>query len=548
MTGRSLRRGVARGACIGVALMLSSSAARADGDRQDGPSSASEDAGVERAEADDDDAGVASPPAEATGSDAHDAGSSEAEPKSNGGTGAAHVGPATGDERGESIVVWPTLAPNEDNFGHGLHRPAPTEGSLYRRARDLDATLQDAVQDLGFTLDVADVEPRPRRVGELDMVERAGRKASHGGPDDHGTWVVSARLEPLGGDDFVLRLVAVAPRSKQLRVRIERVSGPDVSVRGLVMLRDLLTSARATADLGPKPEESASAGIVAPLRSQGRAVLAVNAALFGAFTAYSVQRASGSDDPRLMYPLLTLGSGIGIGGALLVAEEWDVRTGDAWTLAGGAWWGAAAGILIANGRQVQPLTDRYAWGVGGGLIGLAFNTYVLTRGHADEGDAMLVHSGAVLGLSLGALGDYYASGDLRSTNPATGAGYGAAIGMLGGTTLGALVTVSPSRVLLVDLGAGVGAGAGAALASPLIFENLTEAKTRGFIAATAAGTLIGGGIAWWLTRDAGRAEPPSKDRRAPQALRIVPTGGVIGSSATREGNAPAYGIGAVGTF
>src|SRR6185436_19353304 len=133
--------------------------------------------------------------------------------------------------------------------------------------------------------------------------------------------------------------------------RVERVGSADVSARGLVLLRDLLSSTQGPTDIAsPRPQESATSGIMTPLRSQGRAVLAANAALFGAFMAFSVQRASGSEDPRLLYPLLTLGTGLGLGSALLVAEEWNVSTGAAWTLAGGAWWGAASGILIANGR------------------------------------------------------------------------------------------------------------------------------------------------------------------------------------------------------
>jgi len=63
-------------------------------------------------------------------------------------------------------------------------------------------------------------------------------------------------------------------------------------------------------------------------------VLAVNGALFGAFVAYSVQRASGNDDPRVLYPLLALGTGVGIGTSLLASEEWDIGTGQAWFLAG----------------------------------------------------------------------------------------------------------------------------------------------------------------------------------------------------------------------
>ncbi len=441
------------------------------------------------------------------------------------------------------IVVWPTLTPaGDDTSGGGLRKPAPADGSLFARAQELDATLRDAIQDLGYAVDVGDVGPEPDHAGDLDMIDRASGSVKHAPQSDTGTWIVSARLEASAGDNYLLRIVTVPPKGKQLRVRIERVSGADVSVRALVMLRDLLSTAPpAREDVIARPQESASSGIMSPLRSQGRAVLAVNAALFGAFAAFSIQRASGSSDPRLLYPLLTLGTGIGLGGALLVAEEWNVGTGDAWTLAGGAWWGAASGILIANGRHVQPLSDRYAWGVGGGLVGLSLATFSLTRKKADEGDAVLVHSGAALGLSLGALADLFYHADLEH-RPYTGAGYGTAAGLLGAGTLAVLLQVSPSRVLLVDLGAGLGAAFGAAAGSPLVFEDVTEAKTRGFLVSTAAGTLLGGAVAWWLTRDRGTSKAP----RA--SWTLTPTGGVIGASATGHGPVPAYGVGARGTF
>jgi hypothetical protein len=358
--------------------------------------------------------------------------------------------------------------------------------------------------------------------------------------------VVSARLEPVNSDTLLLRIVVVPPKSKQLRVRVERLAAVDVSVRGLVLLRDLLSNpSSGPGEAGPRPQESASTGMMGSLRSQGRAVLAANAALFGAFTAYSVQSASGSTDPRLLYPLLTLGTGIGLGGALLVAEEWDVGTGDAWTLAGSAWWGTAAGVLIANGRHVQPLTDRYAWGVGGGLLGISLATLSLARGKADEGDAVLVNSGAAVGLGLGSMADFFYNGDIETRTPYTGAGYGTTIGLVAGGALASFVTVSPSRVLLVDLGAGVGAATGAAVASPLLLEDVTPAKNRGFLAATVGGTLIGGTVAWWLTRERGAA-PPDNARAA--ATRVTPFGGVVGSSATREGNTPAYGLGLRGAW
>ena len=425
-----------------------------------------------------------------------------------------------------------------------IHKPTASDGAIYERAAELDATIRDAVQDLGYSLDVADVGPASGRARDLYMIERAQRPgkriADHEAP---GPFVVSARLEPASGSTLILRIVVVAPNSKQVRMRDERASAADLSVRGLVMLRDLLSTAPAAAiDVTPKPQESSATGIMSPSHSPGRAVLAANSALFGTFMAYSVQKASGSSDPRLLYPLLLLGAGVGLGAALLVAEEFNVTTGDAWTIAGGAWFGTAAGIFIANGRHVT-FTDRYAWGVGGGIIGLSLATFSLTRHKADESDAVVVNSGAGFGLGLGALAEFFYRGSLDKT-PYTGAGYGAAVGLLAGGTVATFAHVPSSRMLLSDLGAGLGAAAGAAIGSPLVFQNVTEGKTRGFVGATFGGTLAGGAIAWWVTRDHHEAKAPPKAA----AYRILPYGGTIGSSETARGAVPAYGIGVHGTF
>jgi hypothetical protein len=292
----------------------------------------------------------------------------------------------------------------------------------------------------------------------------------------------------------------------------------------------------------------AGQGVMGPLRSQGRALLAVNGALFGAYVAFSIQRASGNDDPRILYPLLALGTAGGLGAALLAGEEWDISTGDAWVLSGAAWWGAGSGVLLANGLNVGPLTDRYAWGVGAGLGGLALGTFALTRSKMDEGDAVLVNSGAALGFVLGGASELFYRGTTDTTvvTPYTGSGLGAAIGLVGGGTLASFVTVSPSRALLVDLGTGLGGLAGAAAASPLVFENLNPGKSRGFIAIAGGSALVGGGVAWFLTRTSDHDKPLVE--KTPRSGHIVPFGGVVGSSATPSGQIPAYGGGLRGDF
>ncbi len=85
--------------------------------------------------------------------------------------------------------------------GLPLHRPTTSEAVLLARTQELDATLRDAVEDLGYVLDLADPGPTSGHTRDEDLVERAAKD----------TWVVSARLEPAGSGTFVLRIIAVPP-------------------------------------------------------------------------------------------------------------------------------------------------------------------------------------------------------------------------------------------------------------------------------------------------------------------------------------------------
>lgn len=448
--------------------------------------------------------------------------------------------------RQQDAVVWPTLTPAGDDPGGGaLHRPTTADPPLAARAQELDATLRDAAQDLGFVLDLADPGPSTGSTRDADLIARAARTRA-GSPEGSGTWVASARLERVSADLFLLRVVAVPPNGVELRVRVDTVKGNDVPVRGLVMLRDLLSAqvaaqAEASHRELTRVDPSTQACVTAPSRSAGRAVLAVNGAIFGGFAAYSIQFASGSNDPRVLYPLLALGTGVGLGSALLVAEEWDITLGDAWYLAAGAWWGVASGAFIADGVQVLPFGDRYSWGVVGGLGGLSLATVALTQKRIDEGGAALAHSGGALGVVVGGLIQFSYKGSTTST-PFMGAGVGSLVGLVGAGTTAALVPVAASRVLLVDLGTGLGGLAGAAGGSPLLVaSNVTPARTQGFVAATLGGMLVGGGTAWLLTRD--RAK-----KAAELPLDLTPIAGVIGQSEVRGGKVPAYGFGVAGGF
>jgi hypothetical protein len=421
-----------------------------------------------------------------------------------------------------------------------LRKVVPTDPAAIR-ARELLSALKDAAQDLDLALDLT-ATITDDGVKDLDLVKRASA----------GAWVISARLEPTGKDAFILRIIAVPPKSATMLVRVEKVEGPRVAVRGVVMLRDFVSmklgaSPQPTTadDAVPRPEDEA-------VRSRGRPILAASTTLFGLYAAFSIHRSSQSDDPRLLYPLLALGSGVGLGASLLAADEWNVTPGAAWTVAGGTWWGVVAGLNIAAGRNVQPTEDRFAWGLAGGLAGTTLAVSALAATRYDDGDAALVHSGAAIGTFTGGILEGIYCGNVKGCEqhggtPSTGLGYGSALGLLGGGILGAVVNTSSNRVLFVDLGAGLGALGGASLASPFLFKDASEKKHRIFLAGVLAGTAIGGTLAWIITRE--RPTPPPPEKKA-GITELRPQAGVLGMSVDPKtgAQAPIFGMGLVGAF
>ena len=91
--------------------------------------------------------------------------------------------------------------------------------------------------------------------------------------------------------------------------------------------------------------------------------------------------------------------------------------------------------------------------------------------------------------------------------PYRGLGIGTAAGVLIAGTAAIRLDVEPSRVLVIDLGAGLGGLAGAAVASPFIVRDRTEGGDRAFLLTTMGTTVAGGIAAWFWTRKS--APPPS---------------------------------------
>jgi hypothetical protein len=257
----------------------------------------------------------------------------------------------------------------------------------------------------------------------------------------------------------------------------------------------------------------------------------------GGYFGFAIQRASGSSDSRLVYPLVALGTGLGLGASLLVADEWNISTGDAWYLSAGMWWPLASGVLLAQSYGVKE-DNVYLYGLVGAGAGLALASTAVATHPISEGGAVLAHSGGAFGALLGAMTDAAIQGTTGESLK-RGIGYGTGVGVLLGGAMATQVTITPSRALLVDLSASLGAVAGAALASPLLLVDESDpARTRLWLASAGAGTIAGGIVGWYATASA----PPGVPEKQ-SALSILPYGGVTPS---KTGSTVTLGV--VGAF
>jgi hypothetical protein len=432
------------------------------------------------------------------------------------------------DLRATSVFLLPTHIVPEPGAATELRERADTRDAAAGYAGRLDAILSDGVQDLGLTIDVSEKVPATdRSYAEIELVELGTRLKE---------WIVSPTIEKKGGA-VIVRLAAVPPGSKIALVRSEKVELSQLALRGVVMLRDLITGRPAADAATPRePPDRSAQKLAVPTRSPGRATLALNAALFGAMIGYSIERASNSDDPRILYPLMALGTGFGLGVSTIIAEEWDVGLGDAWYLSAGAWWPAFGSYFLARGQTSTGAPEQYGAaliGAGAGL-GLATTSLVLGGG-MSEGGALFAHSGGAFGTFLGAMTDYAIRGTTDGV-PYRGLGYGALIGVVVGGVVAPYLRMEPSQVLVIDLGAGLGALAGAAATSPFIFKSTSPKNERVFLLSTMGATVTGGVVAWLVTRKSGAPSASS--------IPLVPYAGIVPSASAQ----PCVQVGAVGRF
>jgi hypothetical protein len=396
---------------------------------------------------------------------------------------------------------------------------APADDERARRAAAIvDATLRDTVGDLGL-----EVAPTP--------------SAAPLGVRPAARWTIAPRLTS-EGPRLTLRLVAFAPGSRVELAREERFDAQTLAsleVRTVVMLRELYDAGRrAEREPAPDPTPRSPLEPAAP-PSSGRAVLALNSAALGGYFGFTMQRASGSRDTRLVYPLVALGAGLGLGASLLVADEWDVGYGDAWYLAAGVWWPAGAGLILADAYGAKP-QYRFAYSLVAAMGGAGLATVGIAGRGMTEGDAVLTHSGGAFGALFGAMVEMGYRGETAGSLK-LGLGWGAATGVLSLGAVATQVDLTASRVLLLDLATSLGGLVGAAAASPLLLVEESDAtRTRLWLASAGVGAVAGGVIGWFATR----SEEPGSAFRLP----ALPYASVLPSS---DGGTSVE-LGAVGRF
>jgi hypothetical protein len=389
-------------------------------------------------------------------------------------------------------------------------------------ARRLDAVLEEAVRDFGMTPLLGQPPVAARDEPALGALARAAS-------------VLSPELG-LSGSQLELRLVMVPRGSEVLLIRAQRIAPSDVEVKSLVMLRELLepSFARARADCPPSPGATTGDSRAPVVRSEGAVVLALHAAALGGYLGFALQRASGSDDARLTYPLAALGAAVGVGSAVIVADEWDIDVARAWFLGGAMAWSGLGTLLLVNGDGPDSPGRRHLLGILGAVGGVTLATAGLALGDVTEGGAALTHSGAGIGLLLGGLTEMTIEGDAELT-PRRGMGIGALTGLL---VAGAVATRVPgpsaTDVLAVDLSALLGGLTGAALGTPvLVSQDASPTRDRIWLSGIMAGTIAGAALGYWITQSEeptdGAAAPAAASSRSSGGLKLLPQLGWAGA-------------------
>ena len=267
--------------------------------------------------------------------------------------------PAEGLRANEVLLFRTALADKSDG------KSRASDAAALARAQQLDLVLTDAIQDLGLTLDLSEGTTAERELTDLEVLARATKRSG---------WVVYPSIE--GRDRSWWCGWWRSPRLQGRLGRIETIKASELAVRAVVMLRDVIAARSGTSatEVGAAPRRSPRAAeqprgsgsftrSVDP-RLQWRALRWIRR-LFGAAPG------TGSDDPRLLFPLMALGTGWGS----VRRRSWpksgtsaSVTLGTCRLQHGGPRW---QGSWCSRKTEPDPPTE-YSYAVVGALSGLSW--------------------------------------------------------------------------------------------------------------------------------------------------------------------------------
>jgi hypothetical protein len=356
---------------------------------------------------------------------------------------------------------------------------------------EFNSTVVDAFTDLGYEVSLATHPAVYDR--EADFLAAAAK----------GDFVMAIDVRSLKGEHARLEVTYAPPNATSLQSKIEILPKKRVLVRTLVTLRQILSKAPTAPPTCDKSEPTEPAA-GAPGWSRGRVLLVTSTAVFGFAGSYAIYEASQTDNLSVLFPLLALGTGVGIGTGFLVSEEWNITPSVASVLTAGTWWGVWAGYNFGVASNVQPDRDRFAWGLAGGLAGTVLSATTASLHTFSDNEAALIHSASGIGGLIG-----YELESIINGSVNLNFGWGWAIGTCSGYAAGSVGSfflkpdITTSRILVTDLGFVVGTLAGVSIASPLLVKNSSPDNSRVFLASGLGGGLIGAGIAFALSKQIG---------------------------------------------
>ncbi len=416
-------------------------------------------------------------------------------------TGPVSDVPLVADEPPSPPLEQPALPKHDPFEGPGSAAQSPTVSPV--TSAELETLLLDAATDLGMVL-----ETRPTVILDPPAGETLRWEDKLAAPSP-GHVALGAALESKDQRWYV-RVVLVKEDGTRhsVRTELEEANYEVQTIRALALLADVPAEPVTVASTGESPA-TANRDV-----SHGRATLATTGAVLGGYFGFALENAGGDVDTRLVYPLVALGSGVGLASALIIAEEWPMDRPSAWYISGGALWLTLSGVLVAGEQDLKHPTDRYPYGLIGTAAGLGISSFMVSQRDISEAEAVFSQSGALFGTIAGGLAQQLiepGDGKFPKLGVGIGAGGGWLLASLGTARL--MPGLTSSRVLFADLGGFLGTLVGAAAASPTVVtqgQPKTE-DSRVFFGASLAGLAIGSVVGYWL---GGHAEGEDADLMA----------------------------------